>query len=421
MIAADPGAQVRRTRPPEETSTWSRWRRKAHDILEVGGDAHPAGYFVNAFIITLIVLNAAAFAAETVDEVAARYGRALDMFNMFSVFVFTVEYVLRVWSCVDIPTLSRMPRWRARLRFASRPIMIIDLLAVLPWYVYQFIPFDLRLLRVFRIFRLLKLARYSPALQTLGRVLADEYRALLGALLVMVVLLLFSSAVIYFLEREAQPEVFGSIPAAAWWSLATLTTVGYGDVVPLTPMGRVFGGVVMLLGVCMFALPIAIIAAGFSQESARHQFVATWSMVARVPLFSTMDEAELAEITKLLYTRTYMPGVPIVRRGDARSAMYLIASGEAEQIQAANRSVVLKEGDFFGEMALLERRVQRDDVIAVTKCRVFVLDAQALARLSRRHPEVMDQIYSAARERNPASEPKARSRKRTAIETKLGG
>ena len=421
MIAANPGAQERRTGPTEDKNAWRRWRRKVHDVFEVGGDAHPVGYFVNAFIITLIVLNAAAFAAETVDEVAAQYGRALDLFNTFSVVIFTLEYVLRLWSCVEIPMLSRLPRWRARLRFATRPIMIIDLLAVLPWYLYQIFPFDLRLLRVFRVFRLLKLVRYSPALQTLGRVLADEYRALLGALLVMVVLLLFTASVIYFLERDVQPDVFGSIPAAAWWALATLTTVGYGDVVPLTPMGKVFGGVAMLLGVCMFALPIAIIAAGFSQESARHQFVATWSMVARVPLFSTMDETEVAEITKLLYTRTYLPGVPIVRAGDTGSAMYIIASGEAEQIKALNRCVVLKPGDFFGEMALLQRRHQRHDVIAVTKCRLFVLDAQALARLSRRHPEVMDQIYAAARERNPAREPKARTRKKTVTKTKLGG
>jgi voltage-gated potassium channel len=141
-------------------------------------------------------------------------------------------FSMRVWSAVDIPMLSRMKPWRARLRFALRPIMLIDL-----------IPIDLRVLRVLRLFRLLKLVRYSPALQTLGRVLAQEYRALLGALLVMLVLLLFASTLIYFLEREAQPEKFGSIPSAAWWSIATLTTVGYGDTVPVTPWGRVLGGI----------------------------------------------------------------------------------------------------------------------------------------------------------------------------------
>ena len=190
-------------------------------------------------------------------------------------------------------------------------------------------PFDLRALRVlrlFRLFRLLKLLRYSPALLTLKRVVAREYRALLGALLLMMMLMLFSAAIIYFLEREAQPDKFGSIPAAAWWALATLTTIGYGDIVPITPWGKVFGGIVMLFGLGMFALPIAILATGFSQESARHEFVVTWSMVARVPLFSTLDAAEVAEVTKLLYTRLFQPGATIVHAGDPGGAMYFIGS-----------------------------------------------------------------------------------------------
>ncbi len=192
-----------------------RWRREVHDILEVGGDAHPAGRLVNAFIILLIFLNAISFAAETVEELDTRYAMEFQVFNLFSVAVFTIEYVLRVWSAVDIPMLSRLPPWRARLRFALRPIMLIDLLAFLPWYLHFMFPLDLRILSVFRLFRLLKLVRYSPVLQTLC-VLADEYRVLLGALLVILVLLLFASTAMYMLERGAQPDKFGSIPAAAW-------------------------------------------------------------------------------------------------------------------------------------------------------------------------------------------------------------
>lgn len=155
------------------------------------------------------------FAAETVEELDTRYAMEFQVFNLFSVAVFTIEYVLRVWSAVDIPMLSRLPPWRARLRFALRPIMLIDLLAFLPWYLHFMFPLDLRILRVFRLFRLLKLVRYSPVLQTLC-VLADEYRVLLGALLVILVLLLFASTAMYMLERGAQPDKFGSIPVAAW-------------------------------------------------------------------------------------------------------------------------------------------------------------------------------------------------------------
>jgi voltage-gated potassium channel len=380
-------------------TVWRHWRREVHDVLEVGGDAHPAGRFVNAFIVVLIVLNAIAFAAETVDGLDARYGFYFRVFNVFSVAVFSIEYLLRLWSAVEIPMLSRMRPWQARLRFALRPMMLIDLFAVLPFYFSWLYPMDLRLLRVLRLFRLLKLVRYSPALQTLGRVLADEYRALLGALLIILVLLLFASTAVYFLEREAQPDKFGSIPAAAWWALATLTTVGYGDLVPITPLGKLLGGVVMLLGVGMIALPVAIISTGFNQESSRHQFVVTWSMIARVPLFAAMDESEIAEITKLIYTRTYLPGVPIVRSGDAGDGMFIIASGEAVVDIAPGKHRLLKEGDFFGEMALLERRRHQHDVVAKTKCKVFVLDAQSLSRLARRHPEILERIRNVAEAR----------------------
>ncbi len=226
-------------------TVWRDWRVKVHDILEVGGEDQPIGRVVNVFLITLIIANGVAFAAETVPSLYARYGPEFEAFNTFSVMMFTVEYVLRVWSSVEIPLLHSLPHWRARLKFMARPMMIIDLLAFLPWYLYLFVPFDLRALRVlrlFRLFRLLKLLRYSPALQTLQRVLANEYRALLGALLVMMMLLLFASSIVYFLERDAQPDKFGSIPAAAWWGLATLTTIGYGDIVPITPLGRILGG-----------------------------------------------------------------------------------------------------------------------------------------------------------------------------------
>jgi len=400
------------------TTAYRRLRREVHDVLEVGGDAHPMGRVVNGFIIVLIFLNAIAFAADTVPELAGRYRWEFAAFNAFSVIVFTVEYALRIWSAVEIPMLSRLPRWQARLRYAMRPMMIIDLLAFLPWYLHWLYPLDLRLLRVFRLFRLLMLVRYSPALQTLGRVVTDEYRALLGALLVILILLLFASSGMYLIERHMQPDKFGSIPQAAWWALATLTTVGYGDVVPVTPLGKMLGGVVMLLGVGMIALPVAIIATGFSQESTRHQFVVTWGMIARVPLFGSMDYSEIAEITKVLYTRTFMPGVPIVRASDAGDAMFIIASGEAVVEISPGQHALLKEGDFFGEMALLEHRRHKHDVVAKTRCRVYVLDSMSLARLERRHPEIMQQIRKMAEARALANEPTRRQgRKRRASTT----
>ena len=124
-------------------TVWRSWRLKVHDILEVGGEDHPAGRIVNGFLVAMIIANGIAFSAETVDSVYARWGPQLDAFNTFSVIVFTIEYVLRLWSAVEIPLLQHLPHWRARLKFAMRPMMIIDLLAILPWYIHAVVPIDL--------------------------------------------------------------------------------------------------------------------------------------------------------------------------------------------------------------------------------------------------------------------------------------
>lgn len=239
-----------------------------------------------------------------------------------------------------------------RLSYACGPFAIIDLMAILPFYLALILPgFDLRLLRALRLLRLFKLARYSPALASLWRVLVDERRALAAALIIVLFLLTDSATAIYHVERTLQPEAFGSIPAAMWWAVATLTTVGYGDVVPVTDLGRMIGGLVMVFGLAMFALPIAIIASGFSSEIHRHDFVVTWGMVARVPLFARLDALSVSRITNLLHSRVVTPGMEIVRRGEPAKAMYFIASGEVE-VDLLQGSQRLRDGEFFGEMAL---------------------------------------------------------------------
>ena len=239
-------------------------RRRVYEVIEVGRGEDNVSRVIDWFLIALIVVNVIAFILETVPNVAAEYGGLLWAIEIFSVIVFTIEYALRIWSCVEVPFLKKLPPWRARMTFAARPYLIIDLLAILPFYLAFLLPVDLRILRVLRLFRFLKLARYSPAMHTLIRVLANERRALTGSLLLMIAMLLFSATGAWMIEREAQPEKFGSIPDAAWWAMATLTTVGYGDVSPVTPLGKFFGGFVMILGLGMFALPIAIISTGFA-------------------------------------------------------------------------------------------------------------------------------------------------------------
>ena len=375
-----------------------RLRQRVHEVLEDNREGDTLSLAVNVVLIFLILTNVIAFAAGTIPELGDRYGEAFRLFNLFSVIVFTIEYALRIWSAVESPVLRGLPPWRARFGFAMRPMQLIDLAAIAPFYLSLFFTIDLRILRVLRLFRFLKLARYSPALVSIGRVIVNERRALVGALMVMVTLLLFASTGIYFLERDVQPEVFSSIPASAWWALATLTTVGYGDVVPVTVAGKLLGGLFMVFGLGMFALPIGIVASGFAQEANRRDFVVTWSMVARVPLFADLNANSIAEITKLLYSCSFEQGALIVRRDDEASAMYFIASGDV-LVHMDAEPIILSEGEFFGEMALLEHRTHRHIITARTRCRLIVLERDDLERLCARMPELYQAIRHVADER----------------------
>jgi len=244
----------------------------------------------------------------------------------------------------------------------------------------------------------LKLARYSPAMQSLVTVISNERRALFGALLLMICLLLFASTGIYFVEHKAQPDAFGSVPAALWWAVATLTTVGYGDVVPITTLGKMFGGLVMVFGLGMFALPIGIMATGFSQETHRREFVVSWNLVANVPMFARLDGVEISRLLPVLNSASYEPGQLIVHEGDMATAMYFIASGKVE-VEIAKGLVTLSEGDHFGEMALLEKRQRSHTVRARTKCRLLILEAPDFHRLMRGRPELLQAIRETAEAR----------------------
>lgn len=228
------------------------------------------GRVAEAFLILLITLNVAAIVLETVGSVRSRWGGLLDDFEVFSVAVFTIEYVVRLWASGADPRYQGI---RGRLRYATTPMALVDLLAVLPSYVslsgidFRF----LRSVRLFRLFRLAKLFRYSESMRLIGKVVRAKRAELLVSISIVGILILFSSCLIYFAEREAQPERFSSIPAAMWWAAVTLTTVGYGDVYPVTVAGRVLGAVVAILGIGMLALPTSILGAGFVEELQRRR------------------------------------------------------------------------------------------------------------------------------------------------------
>jgi voltage-gated potassium channel len=244
-------------------------KKRIWEILEVDRPGDERGRVFDAFdifILALILLNVIAAILGTVKSVEARFQSALRWFEVFSVVVFTIEYLARVWACVSQIEYSRPVI--GRLRFMLRPIAIIDLLAVLPFYL-TFVTADLRFLRalrLFRLFRVAKLGRYSSSLRLFARVFRNKREELLVTMMVMLLMIIMSASFMYFAENEAQPDKFSDIPSTVWWAVMTLTTVGYGDIFPITPLGKCLTMVIAILGIGMFALPVGIFGAGFVEE-----------------------------------------------------------------------------------------------------------------------------------------------------------
>lgn len=234
-------------------------RAEEQDALSKGFDK---------FIMALILLNVAAVIIETVDSIHNEYELAFEYFEIFSVIVFSVEYLIRLWACTALEKYKH-PVW-GRLKYMVSTEAIIDLLAIIPFYL----PFILnhsdgrivRVLRLFRLFRIFKLGRYSLAFGLVTNVIKKRREELLVTLTLLLIMLIFASTLMYYIEYEEGKAGFQSIPETMWWGVATLTTVGYGDVYPVTALGKLLGAVIAILGVGLFALPAGIIAAGFESE-----------------------------------------------------------------------------------------------------------------------------------------------------------
>ncbi len=274
-------------------------RKQIADLLAAAPNKSGAGRRIDQFLILLILLNIVAIILESVEQLSVLYSGWFWGIEVFSVAVFTVEYVLRLWTCVELPNIRYQSAIKGRFRWAVSPLGIIDLLAILPFYVQWLLVAQgggswllLRAMRGLRLLRIFKLTRFSPALQILQKVLKQEAPTLAVAGFVLFVVMILASWGIYALEKDLQPDKFPHIPAAMWWTVVTLTTVGYGDVVPVTVGGKVFAGLISLIGIGMLALPAGILASGFSTEIRRRD--ETYSSALEVALANgriTVNEA----------------------------------------------------------------------------------------------------------------------------------
>jgi voltage-gated potassium channel len=309
--------------------------------------------------------------------------------------------------------------WRARLDWAMRPQSLVDLAAVAPFYLSLLTTTDLRSLIVIRLLRFFKLARYSPGLTSLADAIYAERRALMACGVILFGLVLIVASAMHFAEQDAQPDKLGTIPDAMYWAFVTLATVGYGDVVPITPLGKAIAAATAVLGIVMLALPVGILASAFADEIRQRDFVVTWTMVARVPIFAGLNAGELANITRFLHARSCQPGETVVRRGEPAHSMYFIASGVVE-VDLPDHPVRLGAGDFFGEMAVLKGTERSATVTAVTQARLLVLEAGDLKYLMDQTPTMGRHIREIADARSQEAPSEGDSTAREAREKTRG-
>jgi voltage-gated potassium channel len=360
-------------------------------------------------------------------KVAQRFGSArmrylvltIGLVAMSAITVPNFKGAIAAWlgGCLWLCYCFFAVEWAHRLRIAAQhnsapayllsPGGLIDAAAVLPVPIALALEMPPSTAWLFAALWILKLAPDIPGLPQLRRVLAIEAKPLTSVLFIFLALLFLAGTSMYVLERNGQPESFGSLPSALWWAVVTLTTTGYGDAVPQTPLGRMIAGLVMISGVGVFGLWTGILATGFAAESRRHNFIQTWNLVSSVPFFHCLDPAGITEITHMLRRWEIPEATTIIRRGKVADCMYFIASGEVA-IELPNKRIHLSTGAFFGEMALLGNSIRSANVVATLPTTLLVLDLADFRTMAAHHPNLAAAVAAEAARRaqeNQSPEP----------------
>lgn len=349
----------------------------------------------NAFRLahhSLVAAGITVTLATTVPAIQRDFEVELDTVFLAIAAFFAIEYVLRLIAAPEAPGGEHRGAARSRLAWAFSLPGIFDFFGAMPGVFDLIGNHDARLFSFIWIF---KYIRYSPGLGILGRVVTNARHTLLSVLLGFVIVLLAAASLEYLFERDINPDGFGSIPKALWWAIVTLTTTGYGDVVPQTLPGRMLAGLVMMSGIGVFALWAGILASGYADETRRREFLRTWDLVAKVPFFHNLGASVIAEVARALRPSEYPQGAVIVRRGEQGDCMYFVVEGEVEiEIQPA--PVYLGPGTFFGEAALLTGAPRNASVVATRPCTLLTLDIVDFHELRGRQPELARVIHEEA-------------------------
>ena len=332
----------------------------------------------------MVATGIAIMLADTVAAWRQAHYELLDAGFQIACAFFFAEYLLRLAAVPGVPGAHRRG-WRARLAWMVSPAGLFDLVGALPGVLD--VVFSPKYASLYGFVWAFKPVRYAPGLASLQRVISRARHALLSVLLGFGIVLLAAASLAYLLERDAQPNLFGSIPQALWWAIVTLTTTGYGDVTPMTPLGRILAGIVMVSGILVFALWAGILATGYAEELRRREFLRTWDLVAKVPFFNNVGASVIADVARLLRPRDYPARAVIMRRGERGDCMYFIASGEVE-VRLRPGVVRLGPGEFFGEIALLTGEPRNATIVATQPCTLLTLDVVDFRQLLGRQPDL---------------------------------
>lgn len=341
--------------------------------LALTDHAHGSGIVLRNVIIATVLVSAVMALGLSMNEVHGDFADGEHWAVPLCSVVFALEYALRLWAAPEVDETGHIDvEVSHRTHYAFSFMGLIDLLCWLPLVPgWLFEPGDW--LSALQMLPLFKMARYIPGLELVGTVLRNESRLLLATLSSLLVLVPLMSALVFAAEHAVQPEVFKSIPHAMWWGIVTMTTSGYGDMVPVTPIGRTLAGFSMLIGIAMLAMPVGIVANGVANEVRRRELLGNYHMVSRLPIFRGLHASAVADIAGMLRPQV-MPGRSVVlTRGEMAGSMYFIVDGEVE-VQLESGPVVLRAGDVFGEGGLVEDRPRKATVRTRTTCRFLVLD-----------------------------------------------
>ena len=277
-------------------------KKRTSELLSKANITDKPSQYVDTALFILILLNITAVCLESIQSVGNKYQKSFYYFEMFSVFIFGIEYLLRVWSAPTREDLGESSSFIKRLKYIFSFTGLVDFIAIIPSIITYFGGLDLRWLRVLRLLRLLKISNYSSAIEDFFSAIMADWRSFSAALYLVLVALFLSSALMYIAENESQPDKFSSIPETMWWSLITLTTVGYGDVSPITPFGKIIGAFTAIMGVCTVALLTGIVASAFANQRAQRTAIleAEINQALRDGVISDMEAKKIEKLRKEL-------------------------------------------------------------------------------------------------------------------------